>query len=243
MNLPALRALAHANPGAQFTLVGYPSILALAGPFISIKATYSIDTPPWSGLFQGSLPGLAFDAAFVWMKNPVVADNLRKSGVSNVLYADPFPSGNIHAAAHLLNTICLPAPELPDLWTGKDSNLVLIHPGAGSPRKCWPFFEQLIVRVPNVTAIIGPAEEQFHGCCPQLRGFRLVDIAHEILRCRHFIGNDSGITHLASYLGCPAVALFGPTLPQIWGPVGRRVEILWKSSLSDIKPEEVIQRL
>jgi heptosyltransferase-3 len=58
-------------------------------------------------------------------------------------------------------------------------------------------------------------------------------------RCRFFVGNDSGITHLAGYLGIPTLALFGPTDFRIWGPVGRRVEILWKPELADISLEEV----
>ncbi|MBT5873470.1 MAG: glycosyltransferase family 9 protein, partial [Candidatus Latescibacteria bacterium] len=38
---------------------------------------------------------------------------------------------------------------------------------------------------------------------------------------------DTGITHLAAALGVPALALFGPTDPAVWGPRGRTVRILW----------------
>jgi ADP-heptose:LPS heptosyltransferase len=58
-------------------------------------------------------------------------------------------------------------------------------------------------------------------------------------QCRCFVGNDSGITHLAAYLGCPTIALFGPTDPRMWGPLGRRVKILWKTHLADISVHEV----
>jgi len=50
-----------------------------------------------------------------------------------------------------------------------------------------------------------------------------------------FVGNDSGVTHLASYL-CPTLALFGPTDPAVWGPVGGRARIL-------AAPDGVLDRL
>ncbi len=37
------------------------------------------------------------------------------------------------------------------------------------------------------------------------------------------MGNDSGPTHLAAAVGCPTVALFGPTDPARWAPVGAHV--------------------
>ncbi len=42
----------------------------------------------------------------------------------------------------------------------------------------------------------------------------------------HYIGNDSGITHLAAALGTPTLALFGPTDPAQWAPRGPHVRIL-----------------
>ena len=41
-----------------------------------------------------------------------------------------------------------------------------------------------------------------------------------------FIGNDSGIAHLAAALDVPSIVLFGPTLPQHWAPLGKRVIVL-----------------
>jgi ADP-heptose:LPS heptosyltransferase len=41
-----------------------------------------------------------------------------------------------------------------------------------------------------------------------------------------FIGNDSGLTHLAAALARPTVAIFGPTDPEIWGPRGEHVSIV-----------------
>jgi heptosyltransferase-3 len=37
-----------------------------------------------------------------------------------------------------------------------------------------------------------------------------------------FVGPDTAATHLAAACGTPAVALFGPTDPRLWGPLPRR---------------------
>ena len=48
---------------------------------------------------------------------------------------------------------------------------------------------------------------------------------------------------LAAYLGVPTIALFGPTNPRTWGPIGRRARIIWKTKLEDISVDEVLQTL
>ena len=39
-----------------------------------------------------------------------------------------------------------------------------------------------------------------------------------LLRCALYVGNDSGPTHLAVAVGCPTVAIFGPTDVGLYGP-------------------------
>jgi ADP-heptose:LPS heptosyltransferase len=74
-------------------------------------------------------------------------------------------------------------------------------------------------------------------------------------RCVSFVGNDSGLAHLAAGLGVPSIVLFGPTLPQHWAPLGRHVVALRNSPgcvacisgsgehtcLNNISVEEVLQ--
>jgi ADP-heptose:LPS heptosyltransferase len=40
-----------------------------------------------------------------------------------------------------------------------------------------------------------------------------------------FLGNDSGVTHLAAGMGVRTVALFGPTDPSVYRPLGRAVTV------------------
>jgi ADP-heptose:LPS heptosyltransferase len=227
LNIPALVALQKIAPGLRFTLVGNPATLELAREFVAVDAVHSSETQPWCRLFYETLPGLDFDTAVVWMKDPVVAENLRASGIPNVLRRDPFPAFG-HAADHLLRTLNLSRPDLPDLWD-PGATEVVIHSGSGSSKKTWPYFAALTKRFPHLRELP--------------RGRSLAELSRYLRTCRAFIGNDSGITHLAAYLGCPTVALFGPTDPRLWGPIGRRSRIIWKRKLEDISVDEVFPLL
>ncbi len=223
-NLPALTALQQ-RLDARFTLVGNPSSLELAREFVPVDAIYSIDLQPWSRLFYEPIGGLEFDNAVVWMKDPVVANNLSASGIPNVIRADPFPVFG-HTTGHLLRTLRLARPSLPDLWSPTRPDIV-IHRGSGSPKKNWPFFDELLRRSPETR--------------PLPQNLSLIEVSNYLRNIRGFIGNDSGITHLAAYLGCPTLAIFGPTDPRMWGPMGRRSRIIWKSKLEDTSVDEVLR--
>ncbi len=41
-----------------------------------------------------------------------------------------------------------------------------------------------------------------------------------------YVGNDSGPSHLAAALGVPTLAVFGPTDPGSWRPLGVDVEVV-----------------
>ena len=51
---------------------------------------------------------------------------------------------------------------------------------------------------------------------------------------RVFLGNDSGITHLATAAGCPTVAVFGATDPRVWAPRGTHVTVLQGDPWPDV---------
>ena len=66
-----------------------------------------------------------------------------------------------------------------------------------------------------------------------------------LARCRAFVGNDSGVSHLAAALGVPTVALFGPTRPEHWAPRGERVRVLLgrNGRLDEISVEDCLDAL
>ena len=110
----------------------------------------------------------------------------------------------------------------------------VVHPGSGSPAKRWPAgrFVELIRRWREqgreVVAVIGEADVEEAKVLarelpdlPVLAGLTLTDLAGTLVECAGFLGNDSGITHLAAAVGLPVVALFGPSDADTWAPRGR----------------------
>jgi heptosyltransferase-2 len=51
-----------------------------------------------------------------------------------------------------------------------------------------------------------------------------------LARCRLFIGNDSGLMHIAAALAVPLVAVFGPTEPGKTAPLGRAYRLLYRGA-------------
>ena len=78
--------------------------------------------------------------------------------------------------------------------------------------------------------VVGPGEEWLAASLAESVGARVVptawpleQTAATLAACDAAVGNDSGLTHLAAVVGCPTVALFGPTDPARTAPVGSTV--------------------
>lgn len=141
---------------------------------------------------------------------------------------------------------------------GLESNAVAIHPGSGSPKKNWPadrfagLAGKLAAAGMHPFFTWGEADEQTAAAIlrmaanvPFLTQCTLVELAAVLANCRAYIGNDSGITHIAAALGLPVVALFGPSDPDRWGPRGSNVKILQAQSrrMEDIELSDVLSAL
>jgi hypothetical protein len=106
-------------------------------------------------------------------------------------------------------------------------NFAVIHPFSGSPRKNWPIEKyrtlagRLQRRMP-VSWCAGPEDPPLEEA---VRMDNLYDLGCWLARAQLYVGNDSGITHLAAAVGTPVLALFGPTDPAVWGPRGANVRI------------------
>jgi lipopolysaccharide heptosyltransferase II len=77
----------------------------------------------------------------------------------------------------------------------------------------------------NATAVIKNMKNKPVDLVGQL------DLGEVAALCRHctlYIGNDTGVTHLAAAVGTPVIAIFGPTSPDVYKPFGRSVETVWK---------------
>ena len=56
----------------------------------------------------------------------------------------------------------------------------------------------------------------------------LLELGALMKHCSVFIGNDGGPMHMAVAVGCPVVALFGPSNPAVWGPRGKQATVIYK---------------
>jgi heptosyltransferase III len=120
------------------------------------------------------------------------------------------------------------------------SRPVLLHPGSGGAPKLAPlsFFrstaQKLAAGGRDVLVVWGEAEvarlteirNTFLGLDRvrvQPHSMHLRSWAGVAANSSGFVGNDSGMTHLAAACGLPVVAVFGPTDPAVWAPPGAKV--------------------
>ena len=68
------------------------------------------------------------------------------------------------------------------------------------------------------------------------------EVAACLARCTLFIGNDSGLMHLAAAAGTPTLGLFGPTDASEYAPSGARTAVVRSSSgrMIDLEVEQVV---
>jgi heptosyltransferase-3 len=180
-----------------------------------------------------------------------IVRGLESSGVRDIVRGDPFPRGRVHVVDHHLSMfpdlVLAPEDRLPRVEVAPAAGEtmadvgrpIVLHPGSGSASKNWPldrFIEvarQLSGSGPIAWAL-GPAEEEsglaaalagaMRRALPRAQVWRsppLADLARRLAGARLFVGNDSGVAHLAAAVGCPVVVLFGASDPAVWAPRGR----------------------
>ena len=121
----------------------------------------------------------------------------------------------------------IPRIDCPEEDNSGSENFVVIHPFSGSARKNWPLenFGRLAQRLGMASRVYwcyGPHDPQEDEA---VRIENLYELGCWISKASLFVGNDSGITHLAAAVGAPVLALFGPTNPAVWAPRGPDVKI------------------
>jgi lipopolysaccharide heptosyltransferase III len=113
------------------------------------------------------------------------------------------------------------------------ANFAVIHPFSGGAKKNWPLanFRALAARLAlPVKWSAGPEEPLDEA----VRFDDLYALACWLSTARVYIGNDSGISHLAAAVGTPVVAIFTTTDPRVWAPRGAHVLTLENPSLADV---------
>jgi heptosyltransferase-3 len=113
------------------------------------------------------------------------------------------------------------------------ANFAAIHPFSGSARKNWPLenFRAVADRLHIPVKWIAGPEDVLENA---IRFSDLYDLACWLASARIYIGNDSGITHLAAAAGVPCVAIFLATDPAVWAPRGEHAMVLENPSVGDV---------
>lgn len=261
--VPALRLLRRLNPGATIGLAAHAEATQLLARVGEVDRAMSFDDPRVAWVFGAdSMPSACPAQVVGWLtdRDGEVATRLRSVGVRRVsLHPSRPPSASgEHQAAYLARTAAgedepveldaRPLRVMPEA-TGE----VLVHSGSGSARKNWPaaLFADVVRRLQAqavpVRMVAGEADDQSVEAVQRslghpmacLRRPTLAELAARLAGCRGYLGNDSGVTHLAGLCGARTLALFGLTDPEIWSPLGPAARVLPFGT----EPEEVVRRL
>jgi ADP-heptose:LPS heptosyltransferase len=264
---PSLAALRGARPERPVRVICHPTagpILLAAG---LAEGFMERDDPRVDTLFapppvaaRRAFGELQAAVAYVTAAPAALRGNLAalSAGRCVVAPSQPPPDAQTHVAQHLLDCLATLGVEGDALaWPGlglpsPPTDRLVIQPGSGSAAKCWDLArfevvgEALAQRAELApTWLLGPAEEELRRRLAS-PGWDVVaepaplELAALLGGCRLYLGNDSGVSHLAGMVGAPTLALFGPTDPARWRPLGPRVRILKTDRLSELSIAEVL---
>jgi heptosyltransferase-3 len=169
----------------------------------------------------------AFDEIYSWYGANRPEFRAAMAGLPfRFLAALPEAGGGMHAADFFAMQTGAPLPAVPRIRCARvREDWVAIQPFSGSASKNWPLdrFRELAARLGAPVRWCAGPEEELAGA---ERFEDLGELAGWLARARLYIGNDSGITHLAAAVGTPVLALFGPTDAGVWAPRGECVRVL-----------------
>ncbi len=178
-----------------------------------------------------------------------------------------------HKTAQLARLLGVAPPPLPIAWTEaadqalaaallpEGGPIIALGPTANWTGKVWPperfaaLFESLAERLPGARAAVfaGPGEGEARLAAPLLAALpdaidltgrlSLPEASSCLARCVLFVGNDSGLMHLAAASGIKTLGLFGPTPAAEYGPSGpdARAAISPTRDMADLTVAEALR--
>ena len=142
------------------------------------------------------------------------------------LPALPAGNGDVHATDFYLRQVGGPMGGTPRIAIeAVRGDYAVIHPFSGSARKNWPLgkFRALAAKLPMpVRWCAGDDDPPLIGA---IRIPDLWELAGFLAGAALYIGNDSGITHLAAAVGTPTLTIFVSSDPRVWAPRGDHVRV------------------
>ncbi len=184
----------------------------------------------------------------------ILKPDMEKNRVAHIgalFHLDPPPAPYISIPAEIEGVV---EKRLP-----KNVPLLAIGPTANWGNKIWAYTnyvelclalvkERGLLHGASILIHAGPKERAAVGRIKKAfieRGFaknRLIDFtacplleaAASLKHAKLYIGNDSGLTHLAAAVGAPSLALFGPTDDRLYAPFGEHCAIVRSVPLAEI---------
>lgn len=185
---------------------------------------------------------------FLWAKKRHIWKStkrqiLRVHQIAQLMNLQKTPPSKVHLKDHHYR-------EAKDLLTTEEK-LIFFSPAANWDKKCWPLenFEALALRFQEhfkgkVRPVILGAPSQRHALVPLIKALpnaidlvgktSLPTLAACLSRGALFVGNDSGLMHLAAAQGIPTLGLFGPSPHALYAPWGEHAHFIrTKTSYED----------
>lgn len=186
---------------------------------------------PWLGRLDGSVPLSGLKG---------LVDLLQKNGIPVRHAGKPVLSWMVEDVIPLMQS------------HGLAPGFVLLMPGSSArhPEKRWPYYpelaKELVIRGMVVVTVLGPEEQalakDMPGCV--LSALSWFQLAGLMRHASFIVGNDSGPSHLASALGRPGLALFGPHTSAMRAEIRRdSFQACEVGDLSKLSVPEVLSRM
>ena len=252
MMLPALHALRRLEPHSEVHLAGVREHVEVLWHHGHGRCCSSVeDLQLWALDRDGPVAARARDRLSAYGR--ILADDpavlaMRSAGVETQVF-DPRPDRqDVPMGEQLLDRVVVDRAKrqipvehhLLARPAARRTQTIVLAPGSGSPGKCWPaqrwldLAGQLVSDGSAVAVVAGPVErdgdDPWRWSWPVevewIRDRTVVELALSLRSARAFVGNDSGPTHLAAALWVPTLAIFGPTDPRVWAPVGDHVRVV-----------------
>ncbi len=243
LTLPLLYSILENNPSHHVTLLGSGAYKEIIPKEFEFKA---VDQPDSLWMFQPEQrmddPILKpCDIAYVILKDPNdVIFRLGHMGVQEIFSASPVPCPGLNIVESLHTQLGISVPRRRPMLKGysgnKPWNVAWFHPGSGGRTKLAPLrlFRQISTVLKErtgceIVVTLGEADMEIKaneewGLWLEQSGAEilehrpLTEICAKMSSARFFIGNDSGMSHLAAHLGVFSVLFFISTDPVQWKP-------------------------
>jgi len=169
----------------------------------------------------------------------IKARDFKKRIVFSINEIPPFPKTRQWIVDYYFDILNLPKkfslvlPFSNSLKNNPLKDKAVLHPGSGSLKKVPPV--ELFLKIEGflkslglkVCYLIGEADEWIKDFAQNYwESVDVVEIASALREARLFVGVDSGISHLACYLGVKSFVFFGPTDSVVWKPLGSNYELI-----------------